>query len=218
MRRTVRILITATAWWAAGGMIVLLLAAGRDLVPDEPLPFSRKIDLSKDISWMNLHLPIAVHEAVSMDEPDTGWRMNGRQLLTARIGEERATFELWRTLGDGTIERDRAETTIVVERVRRGWPILCIEGATWVPGRHEAIQDRLVRVDSPSGRSTLVPLGIQPLPFLADAAIIALTLATLALTPRFAERIARRRRGVCPSCAHPLRGATRCPECGASLS
>lgn len=218
MRRSARILITAAAWWVGGGTIVLLLAAARDLVPDEPLPFSRKIDLSKDIAWMDRHLPGAVHAAVEMGEPDIGWRLNGRQLLTARIGEERATFELWRTLGDGTIERDRAETTIVVERVRRGWPLLCIEGATWIPGRQEAIQDRLVRVDSPNGRSTLVPLGIQPLPFVADAGIIALALAVLSLTPRFAERIARRRRGVCPSCAHPLQGATRCPECGALAS
>jgi hypothetical protein len=214
--RLTRVILAGLAWWLAGCTLVTLAAWARDAVPDEPIPFSLKIDLSKDIGWVKRHLPDEALAAVRFDTPDVGWRINGRQLLTARFGEEVATFEVWRTLGNGTIERDRADTAIVVERVRRGWPFLCLEGASWTPGLQQPIPDRLLRLHTARGKTINVPYGILIGPFLVDGAAWGLALFALSFLPKLAERIARRRRGLCAQCAHSLGGANRCPECGAS--
>jgi hypothetical protein len=203
-------------WWLVGAVIVALLCSFRDIVDDNKLPYTRQIDLSRDVAWVNRYLPAAALDAVSEGRDDTGWRMDGRQQLAARFGEEAATLEVWRVLPDGTIERGNAPTSIMAWRVRRGWPFLCVEGAAWVPGvNHAPIPDRMFILSESGGRvAVVIPFGVRIFPFALNAALFGVAIAGVARLPGAVERMLRRRRGTCARCAYPLRGALTCPECG----
>lgn len=211
-----RIALQVALWWVAGAATVLALSACRDAVRDLSIPYSRKIDLAKDVAWVNRHVPQAALDAVSGGRDDVGWRMDGRQSLQSRIGEESTVFQLWRTLGDGTVERGEPTTSVMAWRVRRGWPLLCVEGAEWTAGTGPSFADRMIVIRSSSGQGAAIPLGIMPLPLLVDGAVFGAVIAALVRVPGMVERALRRQRGVCPRCAYPLRGASTCPECGPS--
>lgn len=217
MRASVRFALRASLWLTAGALVAMGLTLVRDAVPDAPVPYARPIDLGSDIRWIRDRLPAAATEPLKPADGEYGWRMNGMRMVMSRFGEEIASFTLWRVLPDGTVERDVDATAITVERLRRGWPFHCVEGAIWQPGLGTPIPDALARMPSPTATGGSIPMRLLPLGLLANAAIYGLALATLFRLPGAIERVVRRSRRRCPQCNHDPAGAARCPECGAEI-
>ncbi len=215
--------ILRTALWSlwfliAGAALSIAIALVRDAVPDPTIPYKRPIDLAGDIGWTRRSLPEDVARALSIGMDGHGWRIDGMRTVMGRWGEELTSLRLWRVLPDGTIERDVPATTITVERVRRGWPLFCLEGAIWTPGTQPPRTDALLVSPAAGGRNTYLPL--RPLwgGLLANAVLFAVMLVTLCRLPGAAERLVRRWRRRCPRCNHPLDPDRTpngvCPECG----
>jgi hypothetical protein len=215
--------IVRTAFWSlwfliAGAALSIALALVRDVVPDPPIPYKRPIDLAGDIGWIRRRLPESVARPLLIGVDGHGWRIDGMRTVTGRWGEERTSLRLWRVLPDGTIERDVPATTITVERVRRGWPLLCLEGAVWTPGTLATQTDAILMGPAPGGRSAYLPLRPLWMGLLANAALFGAILFALCRLPGAAERLVRRWRRRCPRCNHPIAPDRTpdsvCPECG----
>jgi DNA-directed RNA polymerase subunit RPC12/RpoP len=214
----VRILRRVTLWLLAGAVASCAVALGRDVAGDAAVPYTRPIDLGRDIRWIQEHLPAKVTEPLRPAEGDYSWRMDGIRTLTTRFAEESADFQVWRVLPDRTIERHQTASAVQVTRLRRGWPFYCLEGALWTPGTGAVYADALIVSNGSTGRVTRLPLRVLWAGLLGNAALYACALAALATVPSLVERIVRRARTRCPECNHVLAGATRCPECGTQIT
>jgi hypothetical protein len=213
-----RRLIWALWFVLAGAALSIAIGIARDAVPDPAIPYMRPIDLAGDIGWVRRRLPESVMRPLSIGVDGHGWRIDGMRTVIGRWGEERTALRLWRVLPDGTIERDVPATTITVERVRRGWPLLCLEGAIWTPGTLPPQADALLVGPAPGGRTTYLPLRPLWWGLLANALLFGAILLALCRLPGAAERLVRRWRRRCPQCGQPLDPAAPpggvCPECG----
>ncbi len=207
-----------TLWLLAGAVGACVVALGRDVGGDAPVPYTRPIDLGRDIRWIQDRLPQEVTDPLRPEAGEYSWRMDGIRTLTSRFAEESADFQVWRVLPDGTVERHQSATAVRVTRLRRGWPFHCLEGALWTPGTGAARADALIVANGSTGRVTRLPYRPLWTGLLGDAVLYALAFAALATVPRFVERLVRRVRTRCPECNHVLAGATRCPECGTTIS
>jgi hypothetical protein len=101
-------------------------------------------------------------------------------------------------------------------RFRAGWPLRAVEMSRWT-------RDRIVvPVDSIStwnlGGLGGVPIGIRPLPFLGNLALMTAVCGILLTAVCEFRTNRRRRRGACEACGHQLAGGERCPECGAIVA
>lgn len=189
----------------------------RVFLPDEAVPYSRQIDLQADLRWLNANMPDEVGRAMALDRVGFSWRSDGRQLVTARIGEETSTYGFWRYGEDGRVDRSAAGTGKAL-RVRAGWPLACVEGSEWTAGMSATtIRSGLMTFDVRRG-IVRVPVAIRPLGLWVDALFWGAFFALLYAMPSGVERLRRRRRGLCPSCAYPIGAGSladvRCPECG----
>lgn len=214
-----RLGVPLCAWWIAGAGGLFTLSSIRDVLSDESVTSSSALDLTRDVRWTIDNVPGAALERVREGRNGVGWRMDGRRTLRDRTGEEVADFTLWRTLGDGTVERESATTAILATRVRRGWPLLCFEGSTWVAGTSDALHRTMLVFGSAGGVGAgggvvRIPLGVRPIELMIDGAIAGCALFAILKIPRLVERAVRRWRGLCPRCEYPLHGAAVCPECG----
>lgn len=208
---------TIAAWWVLGSIGALLLATLRAAAIEAPVPYFRRIDLSRDIAWISARLPSDVAAFVAEtagDGSSGGWRMEGMHLREIRLGETRSNFVVYRRDAEGVVRRT-PEDRIVVERLRRGFPFRCLEGDVWHAGMRGSTTQSLWRISRPAGPPDVdLPMRILWPGLVADGAITGCVLWLLARLPGFAERAFRRRRGRCAHCGHPLAGLSTCPECG----
>lgn len=214
-----RLGVPLCAWWIAGAGALFALSSIRDVLSDEPVTSSSALDLTRDVRWTIDNVPGVALERVRGGRDDVGWHMDGRRTVRDRTGEETVDFTLWRTLGDGTVERESATTAILATRVRRGWPLLCFEGSTWVAGKSAALHRTMLVFGgagsvAPGGSVVRIPLGVRPIELMIDGAIAGCALFAILKIPGLVERAVRRWRGLCAGCEYPLHGAAVCPECG----
>ncbi len=112
-----------------------------------------------------------------------------------------------------------AATTEVV-RYESGWPVRCAvaeiaHGQPTGPGGPPMLASRsLLLVGRGSRAEQFVPRGVLWGGILADL-VFWTSVAFLAWAgPRVARNGLRRSRGQCTGCGYPMRGQSRCPECG----
>jgi len=106
-----------------------------------------------------------------------------------------------------------------VRRERAGWPALALETSLWFDAE-----------DGVSARKHALPLTwiddeLEPHPilpiwpgFAINTIFYASILWLLFLAPGKLKRIIRRRRGLCPACAYPIRTSEVCTECGKAVT
>jgi hypothetical protein len=205
---------TVALWWILGCIAALALATLRAAAPESAAPYLESIDLERDIGWFAAHMPAEAKAFI--DEPGgerTGWRISGMHVLERRFGEERAILTAYRRDADGRLARVPSNR-IRAERLRRGIPFPCLEGDVWTLGSGLVVEASVWRIPRPGAPTIDLPLRVLWLGVAANGALTGLFLWMLARLPAAAEAAVRRRRGQCPRCAHPLIGASRCPECG----
>lgn len=204
-------------WLAVGASFSLLVAWLRGFITDGPVPYTRQIDLRADLRWLDRSMPAEMGDALRLDGIEYAWRSDGRRADATRIGEESTSFLFWRYGADGRPDRTPAGTGHV-RRIRRGWPLPCVEGSAWSAGNMaEPVRRSMVSIGA--GASAIeIPVGVLPFGLAVDAAFWGGLFHLMLLLPTTAERLVRRRRGLCTACAYPLHGQPRCPECGAICS
>ncbi len=114
---------------------------------------------------------------------------------------------------EGTFDHD------LVLRIRAGWPLRAVEGASWraagtpTAGTPKVTPDALVVLPANGLKILLRPVWPG---FAINTLLYAGVLWLLTLGSFTARRIIRRRRGLCIKCGYDLRGTehAKCPECG----
>jgi hypothetical protein len=138
--------------------------------------------------------------------------------------------------------RGRRKTFLAVREARRGeqllwileagWPLPCLRASGWYVGagvlppanasRLTLDGDKIALSPDPvSPRQRIyLPLRPMPVPFIVNIlCLVALPLSLLFGLNWWRQR-RRRRRGLCPQCAYPMResASVTCPECGATTN
>ncbi|MFO0827119.1 MAG: hypothetical protein U0572_03130 [Phycisphaerales bacterium] len=191
----------------------LALASIRALANDSPVPYIGPLDLGSDLAWLGARMPAQIEDALRRPDGEFSWRSDGLRRVLVRFADTTIEYTFWRYGADGKPEKTLPATGHA-SRVRRGWPMACLEGSRWSAGLAPVIVDEsLFVIDAPT-RSYEFPYRVLPLGLVVDAAFWGAFMFLLAHVPPLAERLLRRKRGLCPSCAYPLGGLSRCPECG----
>ncbi|MDZ4756463.1 MAG: hypothetical protein SGJ11_18475 [Phycisphaerae bacterium] len=208
-------------WGSIGGVFALTVTMLRAFAPDAPVPRALPLDLERDVAWVAGTMPAEVQEFYRGPAGDGRWRLNGMRQVWIRFGEIAMHLQVWRRNEDRSFDRSPAGT-VDVWRVRRGFPFRCLEGSSWsaVPtaGRTAArpLDVSLLRIPRASDTDAVLPTQVIWWGLLGNAAVYGGFLLLLTRLPVAAERWWRRHNHRCAECGHPLLGAARCSECGAS--
>jgi len=183
------------------------------LANDAPVPHSRALDLTADLTWLGARMPRDVAEALRRDDVEFSWRSDGRRTMLTRFGEDTIWYTFWRYGSDGKPDKGPLGTGHAA-RITRGWPFPCVEGSTWSAGAMNAPIEQTMLVIDGGTRGYKFPYRPLWLGLLGNAVFWGAFMLVLRMLPPWTESFLRRRRGLRPRCAYPLHGARRCPECG----
>jgi hypothetical protein len=197
----------------AGGAIVnIAVAWGVWLVPQVAGNPSLVPGLgTAELQWWQAHAPDGF-----ATEPTTGLHYNYHVGLrmTDMAFEERGGPRV------GGLKRQSAS------RVRSGWPMSAVEGATWLdtqqPQPRVTLQTLFIPPHGWPGPKGAIPYAPMPLGFTINTLFYAFILWLLFVAPFALRRWRRIKRGLCVKCGYDLRGgrasdSSVCPECGAAV-
>ena len=108
-------------------------------------------------------------------------------------------------------------------RTGHGWPLVSLEWTSWINRQLRTVENRyMIEWDRwPSAKGTSRKIPLRPLwsGFALNTVFYAFLISLMFAALIGVRRRRRIRRGLCPKCAYDLRGtrgATACPECGAT--